>query len=134
MEHGAGWLRSAWKAQRRLWASVVKRLNGLPIIIFYRYLYENNKPLLAQGITVNYLLPMVLEILPFWWLSSRKLGNRLRKTRIKLNHNMVRSPPTSNYILFYTKPDLGRTPPPLMNGPNHSVRESTLHQRGPIFN
>ncbi|ELR12905.1 ABC transporter, ATPbinding domain containing protein [Acanthamoeba castellanii str. Neff] len=90
MEHGgAGWLRSVWKAQRRLWASVVKRLNGLPIIIFYRYLYENNKPLLAQGLTVNYLLPMVLEILPFWWLSSRKLGNRLRKTRIKLNHNMA---------------------------------------------
>jgi hypothetical protein len=101
MEHGgAGWLRSVWKAQRRLWASVVKRLNGLPIIIFYRYLYENNKPLLAQGLTVNYLLPMVLEILPFWWLSSRKLGNRLRKTRIKLNHNMVRF--SSHFFSFFS--------------------------------
>jgi hypothetical protein len=111
MEHGAGWLRSAWKAQRRLWASVVKRLNGLPIIIFYRYLYENNKPLLAQGITVNYLLPMVLEILPFWWLSSRKLGNRLRKTRIKLNHNMVRSPPPPQIIFYFTQ-NLILPPPP----------------------
>jgi len=72
-----------------MWAPVARRVGSLPIVIFYRYLYANNKPLLAQGIIANYLLPMVLEILPFWWLSSRKLGNRLRKTRIKLNHNMA---------------------------------------------
>ncbi|KAL6042253.1 ABC transporter, ATPbinding domain containing protein, partial [Balamuthia mandrillaris] len=66
-----------------------QRLKNLPIIIFYKYLYENDKSLLVRGLIVNYILPMILEILPFWWVSSRKLGNRLRKTRIKLNHNMV---------------------------------------------
>ena len=96
------------------------RLDELPIVIFYKYLYETNKPLLFRGIFVNYILPLVLEILPFWyiwdtfcllfflllgcwcisspfhrWLSSRKLGNSLRKTRIKLNHNMV-----VNWFLF----------------------------------
>ena len=42
------------------------RLDELPIVIFYKYLYETNKPLLFRGIFVNYVLPLILEILPFW--------------------------------------------------------------------
>jgi hypothetical protein len=30
-----------------------------------------------------------------WWLSRRKVGNKLRAARIKLNHNMVTSLPFS---------------------------------------
>jgi ABC-type multidrug transport system fused ATPase/permease subunit len=64
------------------------RKHKLPIIVFYRYMWENNKPLLFRTVFFNYVLQFVLELLP-WWASRRKVGNKLRTSRIKLNHNMV---------------------------------------------
>jgi ABC-type multidrug transport system fused ATPase/permease subunit len=64
------------------------RKHKLPIIVFYRYMWENNKPLFLRTLFFNYVFQFILEILP-WWASRRKVGNKLRTSRIKLNHNMV---------------------------------------------
>lgn len=69
----------------RIWYG---RKHKLPIVVFYRYMWEKNKPLLFRTIFFNYVLQFVLELLP-WWASRRKVGNKLRTSRIKLNHNMV---------------------------------------------
>jgi hypothetical protein len=37
----------------------------------------------------NFLNCFVLNLLFSWWASRRKVGNKLRSSRIKLNHNMV---------------------------------------------
>lgn len=60
----------------------------LPIVIFYKYMWENNRMLLIKTIFFNYVFQFILEVLP-WWFSRRKVGNKLRSARIKLNHNMV---------------------------------------------
>lgn len=60
----------------------------LPIVVFYRYMWEKNKQLLFRTIFFNYVLQFILEFLP-WWASRRKIGNKLRTSRIKLNHNLV---------------------------------------------
>lgn len=60
----------------------------LPIVVFYKYMWENNKILLIKTLFFNYVFQFILEMLP-WWFSRRKVGNKLRTARIKLNHNMV---------------------------------------------
>lgn len=62
---------------------------SLPSSLFFRYLWKRNKRLLFQLFLVNYILPFILEMLPVWWTSRRKIGNRLRSVRIKINHLMV---------------------------------------------
>lgn len=69
----------------RIWYN---KKHKLPIIVFYRYMWEKNKQLLFRTIFFNYVLQFILEFLP-WWASRRKIGNKLRTSRIKLNHNMV---------------------------------------------
>lgn len=67
-------------------------LSASPFLLFYRFLWRTNRPLLARTFVFNYVAPIVLELLP-WWLNRRKVGNKLRSTRIKLNHNMVTAEP-----------------------------------------
>lgn len=68
------------------------KLKALPITIFYKYLWEKNRKLLAKTMVVSYVLPIILEILP-WYASRRKIGNYLRARRVKINHNMVTGQP-----------------------------------------
>lgn len=58
----------------------------MPIVVFYKYMWANNKTLLAKTLIVNYAFQLVLEVLP-WWASRRKVGNKLRSSRIKLNYS-----------------------------------------------
>lgn len=39
-------------------------LPQLPITQFYTYMWENDKWLLIKSLLVNYLLPLILELLP----------------------------------------------------------------------
>jgi hypothetical protein len=68
------------------------KIKALPITIFYKYLWEKNRRLLAKTLVVSYVLPIILEILP-WYASRRKIGNYLRARRVKINHNMVTGQP-----------------------------------------
>lgn len=74
--------------------SVLLRLRRLPIAEFYAYMWDTNKPLLASTLFVNYLLPVLLEALP-WYLSRRKLSKRLRDDRNTLQHRMIKGEPFS---------------------------------------
>lgn len=72
-----------------VWLSVASfyKLGGkMPIVVFYKYMWANNKTLLAKTLVVNYAFQLVLEVLP-WWASRRKVGNKLRSSRIKLNYS-----------------------------------------------
>ncbi len=75
------------------------KLKGLPIAIFYKYLWEKNRRLLAKTLIVSYILPIILEILP-WYASRRKIGNYLRARRVKINHNMVTGKTFSTRLIF----------------------------------
>jgi hypothetical protein len=72
-----------------VWLSVAAfyRQGGkMPIVVFYKYMWAKNKTLLAKTLVVNYAFQLVLEVLP-WWASRRKVGNKLRSSRIKLNYS-----------------------------------------------
>ena len=45
-------------------------LPHLPITQFYMYMWENDKMLLLKSLLVNYMLPLVLELLPYVFLPS----------------------------------------------------------------
>lgn len=69
-------------------ASFYRQGGKMPIVVFYKYMWANNKTLLAKTLVVNYAFQLVLEVLP-WWASRRKVGNKLRSSRIKLNYSML---------------------------------------------
>eukprot|EP01103_Thecamoeba_quadrilineata_P016558 TRINITY_DN5561_c0_g2_i3.p1 TRINITY_DN5561_c0_g2~~TRINITY_DN5561_c0_g2_i3.p1 ORF type:complete len:120 (+),score=10.51 TRINITY_DN5561_c0_g2_i3:27-386(+) len=76
------------------WRDFKEYTSHLPIVIFYMYLWKNNRALLFKTTFVSYLLPLLLEISP-WFLSPRKAGSILRLHRIKLTHNMTTKKPFS---------------------------------------
>lgn len=65
-----------------------RRIANIPLFIFYRYLWRRDKPLLLATFFVNYFLPIILELLP-WYFSKRKLYNHIRGARINIQHNMA---------------------------------------------
>eukprot|EP00698_Gefionella_okellyi_P020907 TRINITY_DN6658_c0_g1_i3.p2 TRINITY_DN6658_c0_g1~~TRINITY_DN6658_c0_g1_i3.p2 ORF type:complete len:332 (-),score=85.01 TRINITY_DN6658_c0_g1_i3:2108-3103(-) len=65
-----------------------ERVVNFPALIFYRYLWTNNRTLLFSSVLVNYVLPLILEMLP-WLFSRRKVGNQLRDDRNRIHHNMI---------------------------------------------
>eukprot|EP00742_Colponemidia_sp_Colp-10_P005259 GILJ01005618.1.p1 GENE.GILJ01005618.1~~GILJ01005618.1.p1 ORF type:complete len:996 (-),score=124.65 GILJ01005618.1:18-3005(-) len=79
----------------------VFRIKDTPIILFYRYLWKQNKPLLGTTLFVNYFLPMILEAGP-WYLSRRKLAAQLRDVRNRIQHRMTgnRDMNTSLLVLY----------------------------------
>lgn len=71
----------------------------MPITIFYKYLWEKNRRLLGKTLVCSYVLPIIIEILP-WYASRRKIGNYLRARRVKINHNMVTGKAFSTRLIF----------------------------------
>ncbi|EGC36488.1 hypothetical protein DICPUDRAFT_77869 [Dictyostelium purpureum] len=68
---------------------------GMPITVFYRYLWLRNKSLLFKTIAVHYIMPLILELLP-WYASKRKIGNYLRTSRVQITHVMSTNGPYSH--------------------------------------
>jgi hypothetical protein len=78
---------------------LIQKFQALPITIFYKYLWEKNRRLLVKTVLVSYVLPVILELLP-WYASRRKIGNYLRARRVKINHNMVTGKPFSTRLIL----------------------------------
>ncbi|KAK5581476.1 hypothetical protein RB653_001509 [Dictyostelium firmibasis] len=68
---------------------------GMPISVFYRYLWLRNKTLLFKTIAVHYIVPLIIELLP-WYASKRKIGNYLRTSRVEITHTMSTNGPYSH--------------------------------------
>ncbi|KAN0014562.1 hypothetical protein ACTFIU_000880 [Dictyostelium citrinum] len=68
---------------------------GMPISVFYRYLWLRNKTLLFKTIAVHYIIPLIIELLP-WYASKRKIGNYLRTSRVEITHTMSTNGPYSH--------------------------------------
>eukprot|EP00697_Spironema_sp_BW2_P003030 gnl/Spiro4/14047_TR7538_c0_g1_i1.p1 gnl/Spiro4/14047_TR7538_c0_g1~~gnl/Spiro4/14047_TR7538_c0_g1_i1.p1 ORF type:complete len:851 (+),score=229.29 gnl/Spiro4/14047_TR7538_c0_g1_i1:61-2613(+) len=66
------------------------KLINLPIVVFYSYLWKVNKLHLVSSLFVSYAMPLILEMLP-WFFSRRKVAQNLRDIRNTLQHNMVHS-------------------------------------------
>eukprot|EP01132_Coremiostelium_polycephalum_P002872 gene2872-3569_t len=66
---------------------ILQLINGMPIAVFYRYLWLRNKRLLFKTVAVHYLVPILIELLP-WYASKRKIGNFLRSARVEITHRM----------------------------------------------
>ncbi|KAF2069864.1 hypothetical protein CYY_008817 [Polysphondylium violaceum] len=74
-------------------------INGLPITVFYKYLWLRNKTLLFKTITVHYIIPIILELMP-WYASKRKIGNYLRTSRVEITHLMSTNGPYSHSMMI----------------------------------
>jgi len=59
-----------------------------PIVQFYMYMWRRNKKLLALNVFTNYLIPVVTEILP-WYFSVRRISKRIRLTKTNVEHALV---------------------------------------------
>lgn len=92
-------LESVSERVRAYMKKLKSKLLNLPITIFYKYLWEKNRILLAKTLVVSYILPIILEILP-WYVSRRKIGNYLRARRVKINHNMVTAKTFSRRLIL----------------------------------
>jgi ABC-type bacteriocin/lantibiotic exporter with double-glycine peptidase domain len=77
----------------------------LPVVIFYKYLWQQQKGHFFFNIFVNYLFPMILEAMP-WYFSQNKLGKELRGIKNQLQHSMVKGEDnifdTAKYYILYT--------------------------------
>lgn len=69
-----------------------KRFQRFPIVVFYSYLWNTSKTQLFMNLFVNYLFPMLLEALP-WYFSQRKLGRELRTIQNNIHHRMLKGKP-----------------------------------------
>lgn len=78
---------------------ILNYLNHLPIISFYTYLWKESKSQLFMNIFVSYLLPLVLDNMP-WYFSRRKLGRLLRNDRNTI-YNSVITKRNLNHILGF---------------------------------
>ena len=59
----------------------------MPITVFYSYLWRHDKTLLLKSLAVNYILPLLLEILPFVFI----LFENMSKKKIKYQFFSVHS-------------------------------------------
>eukprot|EP01080_Neovahlkampfia_damariscottae_P000096 gene96-4345_t len=72
----------------KFWRDLFQKIQKLPIFIFYKYLWEKKKSHLFYNLFVNYIFPIILESLP-WYFSQNKLGKELRTIKNSLQHNML---------------------------------------------
>lgn len=79
------WLRS--RAQR-LGSRAFAVVRALPVVEFYVYMGHTNPRLLANTLFVNYALPALLELMP-WYLSLRKLSKELRESKNVIEHSVI---------------------------------------------
>eukprot|EP00698_Gefionella_okellyi_P012497 TRINITY_DN336_c0_g1_i2.p1 TRINITY_DN336_c0_g1~~TRINITY_DN336_c0_g1_i2.p1 ORF type:complete len:133 (-),score=3.20 TRINITY_DN336_c0_g1_i2:23-421(-) len=70
--------------------SFFDRLRSFPAFVFYRHLFTRNRSLLLSTFAVNYLMPFVLEILP-WFLCRRVVAARLRDRQNHIQHALINS-------------------------------------------
>jgi hypothetical protein len=49
----------------KFWKDLFKKIQNLPIYVFYKYLWEKKKPHLFLNLFVNYIFPIILESLPW---------------------------------------------------------------------
>ena len=106
--------------------SLYLRLSHLPIVEFYQFLYRTSPLLFASTLFTNWLLPVVLEALP-WYLSRRALSKLLRDSKNAIQHRLINAdpfPPSTlfafasmslMYSLLHTVEDLLRTRLLLLN-------------------
>ncbi|KYR00105.1 putative non-transporter ABC protein [Tieghemostelium lacteum] len=73
-------------------------VNGMPISVFYRYLWHRNKTLLFKTIAIHYIIPVILELLP-WITSKRKIGSILRDTKVEISHIMSTNAPYNSALM-----------------------------------
>ena len=102
------------------------RVSRLPIVEFYTFLYRTSPLLFASTLFTNWLLPVVLETLP-WYLSRRALSKLLRDSKNAIQHRLISAdpfPPSTlaafasmslMYSLLHTVEDLLRTRLLLLN-------------------
>ena len=102
------------------------RFSRLPIVEFYTFLYRTSPLLFAGTLFTNWVLPMVLEALP-WYLSRRALSKLLRDSKNAIQHRLISAdpfPPSSlaafaamslMYSLLHTLEELLRTRLLLLN-------------------
>jgi hypothetical protein len=76
----------------RLIAPLLMRLKSIPMIDFYHYQFQANPTLLGGTIFVNYVLPFLLEALP-WYFNTRLLSKRIRETRVTIEHKLIGKKP-----------------------------------------
>lgn len=62
----------------------------MPIFALFRYLWQNNRLLLVKTFSWSYIVPILIEILP-WFVSERKVGRKVGLARIKLTDNLVQN-------------------------------------------
>jgi len=80
------------------------RLKNTPMFVFYSYLWKNRKMHFFMNVFVSYLLPMILEALP-WYFSRRKLGQKLRSDRNTIQNRMIAGKQLTaslaqNYVIY----------------------------------
>jgi len=75
------------------------RIVNMPILQVYKYLWNNDRKQLFWSIFFNYLYPLLLDALPFYYLSQRKIAQRLRQTKTNVNTRMVQSAPFAAGLL-----------------------------------
>jgi hypothetical protein len=73
---------------RRLGYKAYRAVARLPIANFYAYMAKADRPLLMATLFVNYGLPLLLEMTP-WYLSRRLLSKHLRDTRNAIQHSLL---------------------------------------------
>ena len=79
------------------------RLSQLPVVEFYAHLYRTSPVLFFSTLFTNWLLPIVLEALP-WYLSRRALSKLLRDSRNAIQHRLISADPfpPSSLLAFAT--------------------------------
>lgn len=70
--------------------SLLKRLEDVPAVKLYKFLWKEQKSLLVSTILVTYALPFLMDILP-WYFSRRKLSSQLRDLRTQIHHTLYGS-------------------------------------------
>jgi hypothetical protein len=53
------------RVKTKLLEDLFKKIQNLPIYVFYKYLWEKKKPHLFLNLFVNYIFPIILESLPW---------------------------------------------------------------------
>eukprot|EP00656_Telonema_subtile_P029043 TRINITY_DN3191_c0_g1_i6.p1 TRINITY_DN3191_c0_g1~~TRINITY_DN3191_c0_g1_i6.p1 ORF type:complete len:693 (-),score=164.64 TRINITY_DN3191_c0_g1_i6:115-2193(-) len=75
------------------------RIVNMPVLLVYSYLWKNNKRQLFTSLFFNYIYPLVLDGLPFFYLSQRRLAQELRQTKTNITTRMVQSAPLAGGLL-----------------------------------
>ena len=91
----------------RLGLVALTKLKAIPMIDFYHYQLQANPMLLGGTVFVNYLLPLLMEALP-WYLNTRLLSKRMREARVTIEHKLIgKRPLVSAEIVLYVVMTVG---------------------------